>query len=288
MESVVGRAEGSAKSPLNKGVSSSRDVTTLRCTPLAVDGFPLRGPSVAACPGGSTIWPARAFGSIGVFRGPVDGGPAADGHAQTTVHNATTTTDSPSTERRIRLILDSMRPNDMRTPGDGDRSGAPRSKADDLGVIGGEPLVECRPHETSVCSREQSAVAHRSPGGARQSERPHHDMPTVTSDNGPGQRGQIGRRRPGDLDDFARPLCDGCLDEELCGAAGGDRLRAHGGHRGEGAEPLRPVSGREIRGTGWLERWWPGSARPAPSVPEPAWPRNSRTRGSDRCRLSTV
>src|ERR1700722_15519259 len=115
MESVVGRAEGSAKSPLNTGVSSSREVTTLRCTPLAVDGFRLRGPSVAACPGGSTIWPARAFGSIGVFRGPVDGGLAADGQPQATMNKATTTTDSPSTERRTRLILGSMRANATRT-----------------------------------------------------------------------------------------------------------------------------------------------------------------------------
>src|ERR1700677_1219304 len=117
MESVVGRAEGSAKSPLKTGVSSSREVTTLRCTPLAVVGFRLNGPSVAAFPGGSTIWPARAFGSIGVFRGPVDGEPAADGQPQATGNRATTPSDSPSTERRIRLILDSMRPNDMRTPG---------------------------------------------------------------------------------------------------------------------------------------------------------------------------
>src|SRR5271170_6747591 len=47
-----------------------------------MDGLFPRGPSVGARPAGTTGWPARAFGSIDVFKGPVGDPRLTDGDAQ--------------------------------------------------------------------------------------------------------------------------------------------------------------------------------------------------------------
>ena len=101
----MARAYGSAKSPSKTGVSSSSDVTTLRCTPLAMDGLFPRGPSVGARPAGTKGWPARAFGSIDVFRGPVGDPVWADVDAQAAKSTATKTTEEAVRARELRTRL---------------------------------------------------------------------------------------------------------------------------------------------------------------------------------------
>ena len=70
-----------------------------------MEGLFPKGPSVGARPAGTKGWPARAFGSIDVFRGPVGDPVLADVVAQAAKSTATRTTEEAARARELRTRL---------------------------------------------------------------------------------------------------------------------------------------------------------------------------------------
>ena len=114
MESLVGRAEGSAKSAVEYGRIVEQRGHHAEVHPVGGGRIPTQGSERGSVPRGEHDLAGTGVRLNRGLQGPGRRRTGPRGQRQATVNRETTTTDSPSAERRIRMILDSMRPNDMR------------------------------------------------------------------------------------------------------------------------------------------------------------------------------